>query len=91
MCNIAIKEILTNRSLPDAGSLLYNHIVYAIDTDDKLQIDMTDVSSLPSIFLNASFGKAIDGYGKDSVKKYVSFLHITKSQAQRLSEYMSRY
>lgn len=91
MCNIAIKEILTNRSLPDAGSLLYNHIVCAIDSDDKLQIDMTDVSSLSSVFLNASIGKAIDGYGKDSVKKYVCFLHITKSQVQRLSEYMSRY
>jgi hypothetical protein len=91
MCNIVIKEILTNRSLPDAGSLLYDNIVCAIDTDDKLQIDMTDVSSLPSVFLNASLGRAIDGYGKDFVKKYVCFLHITKSQAQRLSDYMSRY
>lgn len=91
MCKIVIKDILFDRSFPDAGDLFYSKIVHAINNNDKLQVDMTGVTSLPSVFLNASIGKAIDDYGKDSIRKNVSFLHITKTQADRLSEYMSRY
>lgn len=43
---------------------------------------MTDVLSLPSMFLNASFGKAIVLYGKKPIKENTRFLNIGKTTSR---------
>lgn len=92
MCTVNIREILASHgNLPDAGTVLYNEIVNAIASGDKVMVDMEGVSSLPSIFLNVSIGKVIDDYDIDTLKRHVSFCKITRKQAERLKDYLQRY
>lgn len=80
-----------NNNLVDAGECLYKSIKNAVSHQDKLCIDMEGVTSLPSILLNVSLGRVIDEDGKDKLKQSVGFVKITKQQAIRLRDYMSRY
>lgn len=92
MCTVNIREILVSHgNLPDAGTVLYNEIVNAIASGNKVMVDMEGVSSLPSIFLNVSIGKVIDDYDIDTLKRHVSFCKITRKQAERLKDYLQRY
>lgn len=52
---------------------------------------MTDVLSLPSMFLNASFGKVIVLYGKKPIKENTRFLNIGKQQAERQQDFFMCY
>ena len=92
MCIVNVRDILiSHANLPDAGAKFYKIIVCAISTGDKVVADMDGVSSLPSIFLNVSLGKIIDEYDMDTLKQHVSFSNITRSQAERLKDYLIRY
>ena len=81
----------SHANLPDAGVELYNIIVCAISSDDKVVANIEGVTSLPSIFLNVSLGKIIDDYDIETLKKHISFSNITRSQAERLKDYLIRY
>lgn len=92
MCIVNVRDILiSHANLPDAGAKFYKIIVCAISSGDKVVADMDGVSSLPSIFLNVSLGKIIDEYDMDTLKQHVSFSNITRSQAERLKDYLIRY
>ena len=92
MCIVNVRDILiSHANLPDAGAKFYKIIVCAITSGDKVVADMDGVSSLPSIFLNVSLGKIIDEYDMDTLKQHVSFSKITRSQAERLKDYLIRY
>ncbi|EGC20091.1 STAS-like domain-containing protein [Prevotella multiformis] len=92
MCIVNVRDILiSHANLPDAGAKFYKIIVCAITSGDKVVADMDGVSSLPSIFLNVSLGKIIDEYDMDTLKQHVSFSNITRSQAERLKDYLIRY
>ncbi len=52
---------------------------------------MEGVSSIPSIFLNMSFGQFIDNFGIEKLRGMVSFSYITKLQAERITDYLKRY
>ena len=88
---IQLFQLMQDKSYPDSGNLLFTILDNAIQTNQNIDIDMTNVISLPSMFLNASFGKAFVLYGKDSIKQRTKFYHISKSQAERLNEYFLRY
>ena len=81
----------SHANLPDAGVELYKIIVCTISSDDKIVANMEGVTSLPSIFLNVSLGKIIDDYDIETLKKHISFSNITRSQAERLKDYLIRY
>ena len=92
MCTVNMKEVLaSHNSLPEAGNTFYNTIVGAIASDEKVVANMEGVSSLPSMFLNVSIGRIIDEYDMDTLKQHVSFSNITRSQAERLKDYLIRY
>lgn len=90
MCTIRLYDIMSGRDYPAAGDYLYDLIIKNKDTSDKIVIDLDGVPSLPSIFLNVSIGKYIEEFGLDSLKKKISFAKITKSQAQRITDYISK-
>lgn len=91
MCTILLNSLLAGKTYPEAGTALYDFIVANIDSTDKITIDMHDVPALPSVFLNASFGRYIIERGKESLKNRISFSQITASQAERIKEYMAAF
>lgn len=78
-------------NLPKAGHALYDKMIEACESGRRLIVDMTNVTSLPSIFLNVSIGRFVDEQGKEALKRTLSFMHITKAQALRLQDYLQRY
>lgn len=82
--------MLKYTDLSDAGSALYNIIQPQVEASEHVTIDMENVTSLPSIFLNVSIGKIIDEFGMEAIKK-LSFIKITKAQADRLQKYLANY
>ena len=82
---------VSTNNLPSAGEIFYEAINKAIQENENMVVDMSGVSSLPSIFLNVSVGRIIEERGKEDLRAHVSFIKITKKQAARLKEYFSRY
>ena len=91
MCTINLKEMMINRTYPEAGSALYAEICLYKDTVDKIIVNLDGVETLPSMFLNMSIGAYIDNFGKESLMEKISFAKITRSQAERLKDYLARY
>lgn len=92
MYRILLKDIINSADLlTDAGDVFYGQLVDAISKDEKVVVDMTGVSYLPSVFLNVSIGRILDQYGTGSLKKHMSFAKITKQQADRLTDYIAKY
>lgn len=91
MCTIKLYDVMEGKDFPTAGSSLYDIIRENMNSSDKITINMEGVSSLPSIFLNVSIGKFIDEFGFETLKKKISYAKITKLQAERLTDYISRY
>lgn len=91
MCTIKLYDVMEGKDFLTAGSSLYDIIRENMNSSDKITINMEGVSSLPSIFLNVSIGKFIDEFGFETLKKKISFAKITKLQAERLTDYISRY
>lgn len=91
MCTINLKELMINRTYPEAGAALYAEFCLYKDTVDKIIVNLDGVEVLPSMFLNTSIGAYIDNFGKESLKEKISFAKITRSQAERLRDYLARY
>ena len=92
MCTIVLKDIMDSSTLlPEAGSLFYSQVVKGIENSDKVVVDMSDVTALPSVFLNVSIGRLIDEWGLEKLKNNLVFTMITKQQAMRLRDYIVKY
>ena len=89
MCTISVNNIMKNRSYPEAGVALFDAIVANMDSE-KIILDMTDVTTMPSMFLNTSLGKFIEVYGVDLLRSKIAFAKITATQASRIKEYINR-
>jgi hypothetical protein len=91
MCTISLREMMINRTYPEAGAALYAEFCLHRESADKIIVDLEGVETLPSMFLNTSIGAYIDNFGKESLKEKISFAKITRSQAERLRDYLARY
>ena len=91
MKTIIINNIITEKTLVQSGNLLFDEINKSMSANEKLVLDMNGVSSLPSIFMNMSFGQFIDNYGLEKLLSTIQIINITKSQAERISNYFKRY
>lgn len=91
MYKVILKDLLEGKSYPDAGVALYDMYCAQLGAADKFVVDLADVESLPSIFLNTFIGSIIDKYGKEQLKQNVSFANVTRLQAERLRDYLARY
>ena len=88
---IELKNLLKDNSYPDAGSVLFDIIKDAIASSGKVIIDMTDVISIPTMFMNTSFGSILDEFSEEELKSTISFKNISKSQIERIQKYLSDY
>lgn len=92
MKTIHLNKLISGKSFPEAGSLLFNEIESNIPTDnDKIILDLADVSALPSMFLNVSIGKFIEVHGLETLKNKIVFSNISTSQVERLKKYLSSF
>ena len=83
--------VLVSLPYPQQGTALYDALKVDFAAGNRIDIDMTDVTALPSMFLNASFGRAIEQYGLENIRKLLVFHNITRLQSERLSEYFNRF
>ena len=90
MCTIDIQKIIGDRNYPEAGDVLYELMVDTFAKGERLVVDMDGVSALPSMFLNTSIGRYIEENGADSIKGRLAFENITRSQVERLQDYVSK-
>ncbi|MBQ7942349.1 MAG: STAS-like domain-containing protein [Muribaculaceae bacterium] len=91
MNKILVKDLLKGGSYPDGGAELYNLAYPIISNNQIVNIDLTDVDSVPTLFMNMSFGKLISDFGKIKVMKSLKFFNITKSQLERIKKYFSNF
>ena len=92
MKTIQLKKILdSNALLTQSGEVFYIQLGNALSKNERVIVDMSSTGTLPSVFLNISVGKIIDEFGIDKLKESVSFVSITRQQALRLSDYISKY
>lgn len=89
MCTISVNNLMKDKSYPEAGVALFDTIVANLDSE-KIILDMTDVTTMPSMFLNTSLGKFIEVYGVDLLRSKIAFVKITATQASRIKEYINR-
>lgn len=88
---INVYELMQNRSYPDAGTQLYQIMSEKIDDVEKIDLNLANVSLVPSMFLNVSFGRFIRERGADFIKQKITFSNITANQAKRIKEYVERF
>jgi len=88
MKTIDLKSLLAQKSYPEAGNFIFNDIKDSIINQDKIILDMRDVLSVPTMFLNTSFGAIIEEFGTEKLKECIGFKNITKSQVERIQKYL---
>ncbi len=92
MCTIKVIDLMQNRTYPEAGYALFVLMdEHMGKKGEKINLDLTGVDVLPSMLLNMSIGKYIEAYGYEELQKRLSFSSITKSQAERIKNYISKY
>lgn len=91
MKQIVLSDILIGRSYPDAGTEFCGILRETIQSSDTLQIDMKGVDSIPTMFMNTSFGKIMSEFGLERLKKAMVFRNISKVQIERIGKYFKDY
>lgn len=86
-----VNYLKESESFPQSGTRLLTDMETNLMNGNPIEIDLSGVLVLPSMFLNASFGKAIQKYGYNNIRQVIHFYNITKGQAMRISDYFRRY
>ena len=91
MVTVKIKDVLNGRNYPEGGTMLFSIIKDAMNSNQTVSIDMEDVDSFPTMFMNTSFGSLIDLFGLDTTKQALRFQNIKKAQIERIRKYCNDY
>ncbi|KAA6303553.1 MAG: hypothetical protein EZS26_000104 [Candidatus Ordinivivax streblomastigis] len=88
---VILKEILEDRSYTEGGTVLFQIAEIAVNTGDTVYVDMQDVTAIPTLFMNTSFGNLMDKYGIDKIKKLFRFNNATRIQINRIQKYFNDF
>lgn len=91
MRQVILNDILKSKPYPEAGTDFCDILREAIQNADTLQIDMTGVDSIPTMFMTTSFGCIMQDFGAEKLKKTMIFKNITKVQIERIKKYINDY
>lgn len=86
-----LAQLMEDKSYPDSGRELYKILLDAICNSKVIEINMTGVDGLPSMFLNTSLGPLIQEKGLSVLKKSFKLLNVSKSQIERINQYFEDY
>ncbi len=89
--DVSLKDIFKDRSYPEGGTELFNIASKAILEGSKVHMDMRDIGSMPTLFMNTSFGNLIDLYGLETAKGVFIFSHVKQNQIDRIKKYFDDY
>lgn len=89
--DVVLKDILKDRTYPEGGTVLYGIAEEAINCGNKILLDMKEVDSIPTLFMNTSFGDLIINHGIKETKSLFIFNNITKSQLERIQKYFNDF
>lgn len=91
MDKISIKQLMDAAPYPEAGLRLYELAQPLIVSDMPVRMDLNGVESLPTLFMNMSFGKLITEFGKPKVMAALKFYAISKVQLERIKRYFQQF
>lgn len=91
MKEIILNNVLQGKTYPDAGSDFYGILKNAIQSSERVYINMEGVTGMPTMFMNTSFGKIMSEFGLQKLKSTMVFRNITKVQIERIGKYFTDY
>ncbi|MBB4036552.1 hypothetical protein GGR21_002458 [Dysgonomonas hofstadii] len=91
MQTVILHDLLENHNYVQSGNIVFEMAKDAVSRDEIIIIDMTDVESVPTNFLNTSLGALMDMYGVEKTKKSFKFRNILKTQVERIIKYFNDY
>ena len=68
MRQVILNDILKSKPYPEAGTDFCAILREAVQNADTLQIDMTGVDSIPTMFMTTSFGCIMQDFGAEKLK-----------------------
>ena len=86
---IKIAELIgENCESIDDGGKLYQLLIEEIKNNRAVELDFTDVRSVITPFLNASFGKLLDLFEKETLMEKLILCHISQDHLKRINEFI---
>lgn len=91
MQTIILHDLLESHTYVESGSIVFDVAKDVVSRDEIITIDMANVESVPTNFLNTSLGALMDIYGVEKTKKSFRFKNILRTQVERISKYFNDY
>ena len=86
---VQIEEVVgENCESIDDGSKLYQAIYKELQSGAAVELDFTGVRSVITPFLNASIGKLLDLYEKETLMEKLVLCHISQDHLRRVNEFI---
>jgi hypothetical protein len=87
MCTVDLHTLIAGKTFPKSGEELYALLEEKMKDNERIVLDMTGVTSLPSMFLSVSIGRFIKEHGYQALKEKISFSNISRVQAEYIADY----
>ena len=86
---IKLSEVIGEKceSIDDGGKL-YQAIHKDLQSGDAIELDFSGVQSVITPFLNASIGKLLDVFEKETLMEKLVLCHIAEDQLRRVNEFI---
>lgn len=92
MKNIFVKNLIEEtQDYAESGFTVLNIAKEAIKEKVIVTLDFDGVDSIPTIFMNTSFGALMDEYGASTTKTLFKFRNIKQTQIERIRKYFNDY
>jgi len=92
MGTIYLREIINQtEDYAISGSVVFEEAKKAIREDVMVILDLNEVDSVPTTFMNTSFGALMDEYGANPIKSLFKFRNIKQTQIDRIRKYFHDY
>jgi len=72
----------------DDGEKLYQLLIVELRNGRSVELDFIDVLSVITPFLNASLGKLLDLFEKETLMEKLIFCHISADHLRRVNEFI---
>ncbi len=87
--NIKMAELIGEKCESiDDGEKLYQMLISELRNGRAVELDFTDVRSVITPFMNASLGKLLDLFEKETLMEKLILCHISPDHLRRVNEFI---